>query len=225
MHVNDLPPMTQDYLKVIWALCETTGAPAAAGRIAEGTGQKKSTASEALKRLADQGLVHHEPYAGITLTELGAELAGAMVWRHRLIELFLVEVLGYSWDEVHDDAELLEHSASDRFMNRLDSHLRYPARDPHGDPIPRSGNPGEPLSRLTLADAADEVTIEQVDDRDPELLRYLAEHHLTPGQTVRVDAVAAGLATVTVTGNPAQQQVTLAESVLTAIRVRPAGVC
>lgn len=222
MHVNDLPQMTQDYLKAIWTICETTGKPAAAGKISAATGQKKSTTSEALKRLADQGLVNHEPYAGITLTELGRHLAAAMVWRHRLIEVFLVEVLGYRWDEVHDDAEILEHSLTDRFMDRLDTHLGHPARDPHGDPIPRRGNPGEPLSHVTLADATGDAVVERVDDRDPELLRYLAEHAITPGTTVRVDNVVAGLATVTVTDDTSARPVTLAEAVLSDIRVRPA---
>lgn len=225
MHVNDLPEITQDYLKVIWNIVETTGEPAAAGKISQATGQKKSTTSEALKRLAEQGLVNHEPYTGITLTDLGDQLAAAMVWRHRLIEVFLVEVLGYRWDEVHDDAEILEHSVTDRFMERLDAYLGHPARDPHGDPIPRSDNPGEPLSHITLAEAEGETVVEQVDDRDPELLRYLADHHIAPGTTVRVDKVVAGLATVTVIAGGANRTVTLAEAVLSDIRVHPTPTC
>lgn len=222
MHVNDLPKKTQDYLKAIWAVHETSGGPATPGQIAHATGQKKSTVSEALKRLTEQGLVDHRPYAGIALTDLGNRLATDMVLRHRLLEVFLVEVLGYRWDEVHDDAELLEHSLTDRFIERLDRHLGYPRRDPHGDPIPRFDDPGEKLSPVTLADTREEVAIEQVDDSDPALLRYLADHRLTPGATVRVADVTAGLATIILTG--ADRPITLAESTLPAIRVRVLGV-
>lgn len=97
-----------------------------------------------MKRLAARGLVEHQRYAGVVLTSAGRQVALAMVRRHRLIEMFLVRVLDYSWDEVHDEADLLEHAVSDQFLRRVDEKLGHPTRDPHGDPIPdESGNVAE----------------------------------------------------------------------------------
>ena len=104
--------------------------------LAERIGVSASTASESIRKLADQGLVDHEKYGAVTLTEAGREAALAMVRRHRLMETFLVTELGYGWDEVHDEAEVLEHAVSDRMLDRIDAKLGHPTRDPHGDPIP-----------------------------------------------------------------------------------------
>ncbi|AJE32322.1 iron repressor protein [Corynebacterium humireducens NBRC 106098 = DSM 45392] len=225
MHVHDLPDRSQDYLKALWDIAELSdapGTPAALGDLARLTGQKLPTASEAVKRLARQGLVHHEPYAGVTLTAEGRRLALAMVRRHRLLETFLVTVLGYTWDEVHEDADLLEHGVSDRLLERMDAHLGHPARDPHGDPIPTADGSVEKLPGLSLTAVAPgtEVLVEQINDRDPDLLRYLAGHGIVPGAHLRVDAApAAGLLTVTVAGVP----VPVAESSLGDIRVSLPG--
>lgn len=216
MHVNELSPRSQDYLKAIWDHIERTGDPAPLGKVAERTGQKTSTASEAVKRLDADGLVLHEPYAGIRLTPLGRSLAATMVRRHRLMETFLVQALGYTWDEVHDDAEVLEHALSDRFVDRVDTFLGHPERDPHGDPIPREDGSVDKLSPRTLADVHDgQVTIEQVDDRDAGLLRHLAAAGIQPGVEVQVLSREAGIMTVEVAGNT----VPLAESSLGMIRV------
>lgn len=229
VHVNDLSPRTQDYLKALWNITERSGAPVPLGELAGATGQKTSTASEAVKRLAADGLVKHQPYAGVELTDAGRTLATAMVRRHRLVETFLVETLDYTWDEVHDDAEMLEHALSDRFIDRLDAHLGNPTRDPHGDPIPRADGLSDPLSGLTLADVLGDgeatettVVVEQVNDHDPTLLRYLAEHGIAPGTRIRVRPPQAGLARVLVaadTDGAAPQEAVLAEAVLTEIRV------
>ena len=104
--------------------------------LAERIGVSASTASESIRKLADQGLVDHEKYGAVTLTDAGRRAALAMVRRHRLMETFLVRELGYSWDEVHDEAEVLEHAVSDRMLDRIDAKLGHPTRDPHGDPIP-----------------------------------------------------------------------------------------
>ncbi|MFP7364962.1 metal-dependent transcriptional regulator [Corynebacterium callunae] len=191
MHISDLPDKSQDYLKTIWDITElSAGQPAALGEIAEKLNQKTSTASEAIKRLVGRGLVNHEKYAGITLTEAGQELAIEMVRRHRLLETFLHDVLGYTWDEVHTDADLLEHAASDRFITRIDAHLGHPRRDPHGDPIPTAEGDIDNLPHTTLEAVVPGATvvISRVQDSDPDLLRYLAQFNVAPGSRITLDA-------------------------------------
>ncbi|AWB83317.1 metal-dependent transcriptional regulator [Corynebacterium liangguodongii] len=198
MHLRQLPERTQDYLKVMWNYEERhgLGAPIPLGELAKATGQKLPTASEAVKRLAAQGLVEHEKYAGVRLADPGRTLAVGVVRRHRLIETLLVRTLGYSWDEVHEEADMLEHAVSDRFLSRVDAFLGHPSRDPHGDPIPTADGTAEPLSKMRLGDVApgDKVVFEQVNDADPELLRYLQRHGVSPGDTLEVlSAATAGL--------------------------------
>ena len=196
MLLHDLPERTQDYLKVLWDLSEHLGGEAVPlKQIAQRTGQKVPTASEAIKRLATQGLVNHERYAGVTLTEEGTALAMGMVRRHRLLETFLVQELGYSWDEVHADADLLEHACSDLFIERLDAHLGSPTRDPHGDPIPNAQGVIDVLEGDTLdrAPVGVPLLIERVCDEDPEFLRYLDRCGVDVGDEVVVTARIAGL--------------------------------
>lgn len=222
MHVRDLPPRTQENLKALWTITERTGGPASLGELAQRTGQKASTTSEAVKRLAERGFVVHERYLGVTLTETGRRLAIAMVRRHRLLETFLVTVLGYTWDEVHDDADLLEHGASDRLVDRIDAYLGHPRRDPHGDPIPDAAGVVEQLPDTTLLSApvGQPVTVEQIHDGDPELLRYLARHGIRPGVTVTVrQAPVAGLLQLE-TGEDGDGVVAVAETAAGAITVR-----
>lgn len=222
MHVRDLPDRSQDYLKAIWNVAEYSGEAAPLGELATRVGQKTTTASEAIRRLAGKGLVQHEPYRGVTLTDSGRRLAVDMVRRHRLLETFLVRVLGYTWDEVHEDAELLEHSVSDRFMARIDAHLGHPERDPHGDPIPDAQGRVERIDWVSLAavGAGETVTVEQANDDDPQLLRYLAGHGLVPGTRLTVTGPpAAGMLKVEVAG----AEVLLAETALGEIRVRRSG--
>ncbi|ALC05112.1 hypothetical protein CDES_03295 [Corynebacterium deserti GIMN1.010] len=191
MHISDLPDRSQDYLKTIWDITELVDdKPAALGDIAEKMNQKTPTASEAIKKLATRGLVNHEKYAGVTLTEKGKALAIDMVRRHRLLETFLHDVLGYTWDEVHADADLLEHAASDKLIERIDAHLGRPRRDPHGDPIPNAEGVIEEVPRTTLAaiKPGETVTISRVQDIDPELLRYLAQYNVAPGSRITVNS-------------------------------------
>lgn len=199
MHLHDLPERTQDYLKVLWDLSEhLDGQAVPLKQIAQRTGQKVPTASEAIKRLAAQGLVNHERYAGVTLTEEGMALAMGMVRRHRLLETFLVQELGYTWDEVHADADLLEHACSDLFIERLDAHLGSPTRDPHGDPIPNAQGVIDVLEGDTLdrAPVGVPLIIERVCDEDPEFLRYLDRCGVDVGDEVVVTARIAGLVEV-----------------------------
>ena len=205
MHVTDLPERTQDYLKELFDHEERNGVdlPLALGDLAAALNQKLPTASEAVKRLAAKELVVHERYRGVMLTELGRDLSRQVARRHRLLETFLVETLGYTWDEVHDEADVLEHACTDRFIARLDAHLNHPTRDPHGDPIPRADGSIDPLSTCTLVglSVGQQVIMEQVNDDDPELLRFLAAQNMRPGTEVElVQPPLAGLLHISVDG-------------------------
>ncbi|WP_017178361.1 metal-dependent transcriptional regulator [Actinomyces timonensis] len=128
--------VTQDYLKAVWAATEWGGAGASITGLAQRMGVAASTASENVSRLVDAGLLEHEPYRAVTLSAEGRRRAMGMVRRHRLLETYLVEALGFDWDEVHEEAEVLEHAVSERLLDRVDAALGRPSRDPHGDPIP-----------------------------------------------------------------------------------------
>jgi len=143
-----------------------------------------------VKTLAESGLVHYEPYAGVALTPAGERLAALVLRRHRLIELFLVRVMGYSWDEVHDEAEHLEHVVSDRLVDRMDQMLGRPEVDPHGDPIPDADGlvkPQEAQNLLTCQLNAP-MTVTRVIDQDKAFLRFIEQHSLKPGELIEVEA-------------------------------------
>lgn len=169
-----LTTVAQDYLKVIWNAQEWSLEKVSTKMLAEKIGVSASTASESVRKLAEQGLVDHEKYGAVTLTESGRRAALAMVRRHRLLEAFLVQELGYSWDEVHDEAEVLEHAVSDRLVARIDAKLGFPQRDPHGDPIPASDGqvPTPPARQLWACHEGDAGTVARISDADPEMLRY-----------------------------------------------------
>ncbi|RAV13239.1 metal-dependent transcriptional regulator [Mycolicibacterium sp. GF69] len=171
---RDLTTVAQDYLKVIWTVQEWSLEKVSTKLLAERLGVSASTASESIRKLADQGLVNHEKYGAVTLTEAGRSAALTMVRRHRLMETFLVRELGYSWDEVHDEAEVLEHAVSDRMLDRIDAKLGYPTRDPHGDPIPAADGrvPTPDARQLSACHDGDSGTIARISDADPEMLRY-----------------------------------------------------
>jgi DtxR family transcriptional regulator, Mn-dependent transcriptional regulator len=143
-----------------------------------------------VKTLAESGLVAYEPYAGVRLTPAGKRFATRVVRRHRLVELFLVKVMGFNWSEVHSDAEILEHAVSDRLLERMDQMLGRPASDPHGDPIPSSE--GE-MVELVLWDILScplnvDVRLARVTDQRSEFLQLLEEHGMLPGRSLRVRA-------------------------------------
>ncbi|HTQ22278.1 manganese-binding transcriptional regulator MntR [Mycobacterium sp.] len=187
-----LTAVGQDYLKVIWTAQEWSpeGAPhkVSTKMLAEKIGVSASTASESIRKLAEQGLVDHEKYGAVTLTEAGRRAALAMVRRHRLLETFLVNELGYGWDEVHDEAEVLEHAVSDRLMARIDAKLGFPHRDPHGDPIPATDGhvPTPPARQLWACDDGDTGTVARISDADPEMLRYFASVGISLDSQFRV---------------------------------------
>ncbi|GAA2232749.1 metal-dependent transcriptional regulator [Rarobacter faecitabidus] len=174
MSVSDLSASTQNYLKVIWGLAEWSDDPVTPKLIADKSGLKMSSVSDAIKKLDSQGLVEHAPYGAVELTELGRRYAIQMVRRHRLIESFLVTTLGYTWDQVHDEAETLEHAVSDFMVERIDALLGYPDRDPHGDPIPDAeGIVRVPDAvRLSQAGPVGRVVVERISDEDPAMLQF-----------------------------------------------------
>jgi DtxR family Mn-dependent transcriptional regulator len=159
------------------------------GQLAGALGVVPGTATTMVKTLAESGLVKYEPYAGVRLTASGERLAALVVRRHRLIELFLVKVMGMSWTEVHDEAEHLEHAVSDRLIDRIDEMLGRPAVDPHGDPIPDPEGVVErrPLDSLLSCPLGEPVTISRVTDQDPEFLRFIERRDLKPGAIVEVE--------------------------------------
>src|SRR4051812_46424013 len=171
---RDLSSVAEDYLKVIWTAQEWSREKVSTKMLAERIGVSASTASESIRKLADQGLVDHEKYGAVTLTAVGRDAALAVGRRHRLMETFLVRELGYSWDEVHDEAEILEHAVSDRMLDRIDAKLGYPTRDPHGDPIPAADGhvPTPPARQLSVCQDGDTGTVARISDADPEMLRY-----------------------------------------------------
>ena len=165
------------------------------GQIAATLGVAPGTATTMVKTLADSGLVRYEPYSGVRLTRAGEKLAALVLRRHRLVELFLVEVMGMSWAEVHDEAEKLEHVVSDRLIERMDQMLGHPATDPHGDPIPdpegtlRAGvlRPHE-LQTLLTCPLNTRVTVTRISDQDAAFLRFIETYNLKPGQAIEVEA-------------------------------------
>lgn len=177
MSVSELSASTQNYLKIIWNLQEWSDDPVTASILAERLGLRLSTVSDAIRKLAEQGLVEHVRYGSVALTPVGRAHALAMVRRHRLIETFLVQVLQYRWDEIHDEAETLEHAVSDLMVDRIDALLGRPTRDPHGDPIPSAnGVVHRPnAAQLTVAQPNTRVRVERISDADPRMLQYFAD--------------------------------------------------
>jgi DtxR family Mn-dependent transcriptional regulator len=179
-----ITPAMQDYLKAVYRLGES--GPVSTQRLAEELGVAAPSATNMAKRLHELGLLNHAPYHGVSLTPAGREAALDVVRRHRLLETYLAEAVGLGWDEVHDEAERLEHHLSDRLEARLDSLLGFPSTDPHGDPIPRDGADLIPGPTLLQTPAGAEGTVSRVSDRDPEQLRYLGSLGIVPGARVAV---------------------------------------
>lgn len=187
MAAPNLTGPVEDYLKVIYDL-ERVGAPAATNDIAERLAISPASVSGMVRRLADQGLITHEPYRGVRLTSGGRRAALRTLRRHRILECYLTEVLGYPWDSVHDEAERLEHAASEELIERMAAALGNPVQDPHGAPIPTRDGRVEERKLHSLAEMAqgDRLRVRRVQDEDAERLRYLAELGIRPGALLRV---------------------------------------
>lgn len=179
----------EDYLKAIYHL-SASGGFAATSDIADMLDVAPPSVSGMVKRLSEAGLIEHVPYRGVQLTSQGRRAALRMVRRHRILESYLLQHLGFNWDDVHEEAERLEHAVSDTLIDRMATRLGDPHYDPHGAPIPTAAGDIEEAELMTLADAAPGAKLElrQVEDRDPAKLRYLAEQGLVPG--VRLEVVA-----------------------------------
>jgi DtxR family transcriptional regulator, Mn-dependent transcriptional regulator len=194
------PPSSSvgDYLKAIW---ELAGEGAASTKdVADRLSISLASVSNMFVRLQEMGLADYERYQGAALTEAGRLEALRLLRRHRLIETFLLEHLSYSWDEVHAEAERLEHSVSDGFTERLAEFLAHPTHDPHGDPIPAADGSLEPDDSfpLSVAAAGQLVRIYRVGDEDARTLAFLKESGLVPGRAVKVKEVRALDGVVTV---------------------------
>lgn len=190
MSVTSLTESTQNYLKTIWTLNEWSDEPVTASAISAATGLRLSSVSDAVRKLTGQGYLQHAPYGAVDLTEQGRLHALAMVRRHRLLETFLVETLGYTWDQVHDEAEVLEHSVSDFMVERIAQLLGNPDRDPHGDPIPTAdGRVDAPsATRLTEIEPGQSVRVERISDADPQLLQYFSTQGIVVGSRLTASA-------------------------------------
>lgn len=217
-------PVVEDYLKAIWSL-QQTESPVATSRIAERLGLTSAAVTAMVKRLAEQGLLRHEPYYGVRLTPAG-ELAGLrIIRRHRVLELFLTEVLGYEWDRVHDEAERLEHAASDELIERLARLLGEPERDPHGSAIPSASGEIDPAVYPALASASpgDRGRVVEVRVHEPEQLRYLGSLDLYPGSDLEVVEIGPfdGPVSLRVNGEPRVISLALAERILVELERGP----
>jgi DtxR family Mn-dependent transcriptional regulator len=184
---ESLTRSVEDYLKAIYRL-SPSGRPASTSEIAHLLELSAPSVSGMVKRLSEQGLLEHVPYKGVQLTAEGRRAALRMVRRHRLIESYLVDFLGYSWDTVHAEAERLEHAVSDTLVERMAAALGHPSFDPHGDPIPTSDGSIAELDCIPLSDIPVGRTVElrRVDESEPERLRYIASLGLRPGAVVMV---------------------------------------
>lgn len=215
----------ENYLKTIYLA--QTELPAKElvpmGQLASALGVVPGTATTMVKTLAESGLVRYEPYVGVRLTASGEKLAGLVLRRHRLIELFLVKVLGMSWAEVHDEAEHLEHAVSERLIERIDEMLGRPDVDPHGDPIPTAQGKIARLDHPDLMSAPIDapLVVTRILDQDASFLRFVEQRGLIPGSPVRIasrDASADAVALTDATGTV----MTIGARAASKVLVRPA---
>jgi DtxR family transcriptional regulator, Mn-dependent transcriptional regulator len=173
----------ENYLKAIFKISEKTGKTASTNAIAKVMETSAASVTDMVKRLTKKKLVHYEKYKGVTLTEQGHTTATHLVRKHRLWEVFLVEQLQFSWDEVHEIAEQLEHIKSAELVERLDDYLNYPKFDPHGDPIPDADGNFTFRKQVLVADlsAGEDGVVVGVQDHSPAFLQYLERLELTLG--------------------------------------------
>src|SRR5437660_2311277 len=182
-HPAGISSAIEDYAKAIYALELRAGEAVTANALADRLGVTPGSAPGMVKRLAELGLVEHEPYRGVQLTEDGRRVALEVIRHHRLLELYLVESLGVPWDRVHEEAEVLEHVLSEDLEELIAAKLGDPTHDPHGDPIPTREleiEEGSTASLQTLR-PGDCATFTRVSDSDPQMLRFLAERGIAPG--------------------------------------------
>lgn len=180
-------PATEDYLKTIYKLQENAEA-ASTNAVADRMGVSAASVTNMMKRLSETGLVEHQPYQAIRLTDAGRKIALEIIRHHRLLEVYMAEALGFTWDQVDAEAERLEHVISEEFEDKIDAMLGYPKTDPHGSPIPaKDGSIARTdHDRLSDMEPGRTVVVRRVTDTDPALLRYLAKLGLRPQNIVEV---------------------------------------
>jgi DtxR family transcriptional regulator, Mn-dependent transcriptional regulator len=186
---NGISESVEDYAKAIYGLERRgDGAPVTTNVLADRLGVTPASASNMVKRLAEQGLAEHAPYHGVTLTDEGTRVALEVLRHHRLLELYLVEHLDVPWDRVHEEADALEHVISEDLEERIAAKLGHPTHDPHGDPIPDANLDLAEAATRALADldVGERGTFVRVSDSEPEMLRYLADRGLAIGDAVEV---------------------------------------
>ena len=178
----------QDYAKAIWTLAQRSQAPVSTSALAERLGVSPASASAMVKRLEAMGLASREPYHGVRLTRASERVALEVVRHHRLLDLYLAEALGMPWDRVHEEAEVLEHAISPELSELISAKLGNPTRDPHGDPIPTADGEIEDSPSRALADlsAGERGTFSRVSDSNPEMLRYLSDRGIAPGDELEL---------------------------------------
>jgi DtxR family Mn-dependent transcriptional regulator len=186
--VDDLTDAVEDYVKAIYSLERRTGEPVSTSALAERLDVSPGSASAMVKKLAGMKLVRHTRYHGFVLTALGRRLALEVLRHHRLLELYLTEAFEMPWDQVHAEAEALEHVLSEELEELIARKLGDPKVDPHGDPIPDRDGSIDEIETIALADlaAGDRAQFVRISDSDPEMLRYLSERDIKPGQTIEV---------------------------------------
>ncbi|EPD30723.1 metal-dependent transcriptional regulator [Gleimia europaea] len=201
---RELSTVREDYLRAVYSVQEWGDQGVSVTELATIMEVVPSTASENVRKLRDAGLLDHQPYQKVRLTEAGRKEAIEMVRRHRILETFLHRSLGYSWDELHFEAHELEHAVSDRFIDKLDEALGFPRFDPHGDPIPGKDGSVHRCSCFTLPGAPldEDLQIVRIRDGEPEVLRYFEQRDILPGAKLRVveRADVAGQVTVELNG-------------------------
>ena len=201
-----LPSSTvENYLKAIYhgeAVLASGERLVSMGQVASMLGVTPGTATTMVKALAESGLAEYEPYSGVRLSAAGEKLAGLVLRRHRLVELFLVKVMGMSWAEVHEEAEQLEHVVSERLIERIDEMLGRPTHDPHGDPIPTAEGrlATRHLESLLTCPVGMPLKVTRIADQDPSFLRFIEENDLKPGQAIEVETRDPAADAVTVRG-------------------------
>ncbi len=178
----------ENYLKTIFKLSEQTSGNVSTNAIAEALQTKASSVTDMIKKLGEKNLLDHTRYQGVSLTEKGREKALGIVRRHRLWEVFLVKNLEIGWEEVHDIAEQLEHTNSEKLYEQLDKFLNFPRYDPHGDPIPDKEGKMQAASEISISDltAGEEVTVQGIVDHHPDFLQFLDQINLIPGAKLKV---------------------------------------
>lgn len=216
-----LSDVMEDYLKVIYDLQRERDEKISTSEIAEYLDVTAPTVTSMIDKLEERGLVEREKYKGVELTGDGEKVALEVVRHHRLLESYLTEHLDYDWSEVHEEADRLEHHISEKFEQRVVEALSDPEVDPHGDPIPNEEldppdeGPGHSLREVA---EGDRVVVERINDRNPEVLRYLADHSIDPGVRLEIIEVAPfGMITVRPIG--ADGSVSLPEDIATSVRV------